>query len=85
MGKAPSRTFLFSFFFLMLGGFFCLEGVGRGTVREKQEKPKEGGAAVLCWVKAGTWNMLEPTELEMGAVHRFGGAKTAGERLNPTI
>lgn len=45
MGKAPSGTF---FFFLNVGWFSCLEGVGRGSVQEKQEKPKEGGAAVLC-------------------------------------
>lgn len=57
MGKAPSGTF---FFFLNVGWFSCLEGVGRGSVQEKQEKPKEGGAAVLRWVKAGTWSMLEP-------------------------
>lgn len=40
---------------------------------EKQEKPKEGGAAVLCWVKPGTQSLQN--ELEMAFVGSFGGAE----------
>lgn len=59
-GESSKQGWLFFYFtvcwFCFLPGG-CWKGISGG---EKREKPKEVGAAMPCWVKAGAWSVLEP-------------------------